>query len=469
MSSDIWDEFEKLAVAQGLVSVAEEEEREQEDASKMPARYDSISNDAIRLLYGLEPESIYEKGKSIIEIAHPETAIINRTYDAMNAVVENLHQRQDMMAHIALKMPSGHLTQHRYVAAKGDLVKAITRAAFTLDHKDEDELMTLADSCAERLVKGADIKKKSSLNKEAWVPLVAGGAALLGAAYYLFYGSTTAQNVYANANQVLEELADLSDRPYAATIKKDVEKIKTMAEQVYEAKGELSRIKSVDDATDYTEKQKANSQAIATRIKSYVAQLGKVEQAIPGWVAAIEADHSVGKEESSDWWAKMRGIQEYLPDFMRSDKDQLIEKLWGKRGITDSAMGLVGGPSETASQHSGGLLGAIQKDRAIMNTLMQRAEAQTQQREVEKVQETPAIQPTQPAPAPEPAPVPQQVASAPKQQSQFTTQTPQFSTQMPSPQADWVIPSHNSAPAAPTGGGAANVRPVGFAGLPSWE
>lgn len=444
MSSDIWDEFEKIAVAQGLVSLAEDEGREQEDPSKMPARYDSLSNDAIRLLYGIEPDLEAQNGhKSIIEIAHPETAVICRTYDAMNAVVENVQQRQDMMAYIALKMPNGHLTQHRYVAAKGDLVKALTSVAFTLDNKDEEELMVLADFCTERLVRG-DVKK-SEITKEALAPAliagVAGGAALLAATYHFFYGGTTAQNVYANANIVLDELADLADRPYAGTIRKDVEKIKTMAEKIYGLKGELINIKSVDDVLDFTESQKSKTEAIVTQVKDYLTQLTKVENAIPQWVAAIKSDNLVSKEESSNWFAKLRQFQRYLPDIMQRDPDQLIDALWGKRNVTDSLMGFIGGPGESASQHNGGLLEAIQQDKAGMLSMLQSAEGQMQERETEKAQE-------------------QQVAVQFSTQPQ-QNQTPQFTTQMPSQNAPWASQE-------PTGGGAARTRPEGFLDLPDW-
>src|SRR5690606_7934805 len=404
MSSDIWDEFEKIAVAQGLVSLAEDEEREQEDPSKMPARYDSLSNDAIRLLYGIEPDFEAQNGhKSIIEIAHPETAIVGRTYDAMNAVIENVQQRQDMMAYIALKMPNGHLTQHRYVAAKGDLVKTLTSVAFTLDHKEEDELMSLADSCTERLVNG-DLKKKYEITKEAVAPVfvagVAGGAALLAATYHFFYGGTTAQNVYANSNIVLDELSDLSSRPYASTIKRDVEKLKQMAESIYSLKGDLLNVKSVNDAAEFTEKQKAKADSIANQVNAYVEQLTKVESAIPQWVTVIKQDNLANKEESSNWFAKLKQFQKYLPDIMQSDPTQLIDALWGNRNITDSFMGFIGGPGENESQHEGGLLGAIKQDKAGMISMMQEAESKMEQHEAEKAQE-------------------QQVAT---QQVQFTTQ-----------------------------------------------
>ena len=99
MSQDIWEEFEKIAISQGLVSEADQND-------PIPGKTHSESfDDTISLLYGIKPESIYDNKKTIVENAHPETAVMMRAYDAMNGVVENLHQRQDMMAYIALKMP----------------------------------------------------------------------------------------------------------------------------------------------------------------------------------------------------------------------------------------------------------------------------------------------------------------------------------------------------------------------------
>ena len=57
MSHDIWDEFEKIAVAQGLISVAEEDGQ----SGTLPRSYDSLSDDAVRLLYNIKPESREEQ------------------------------------------------------------------------------------------------------------------------------------------------------------------------------------------------------------------------------------------------------------------------------------------------------------------------------------------------------------------------------------------------------------------------
>lgn len=392
--SEIWNEFEKIAAEQGLVTA----EDESESVRKTPVRYDSLSDDALRLLYGIEPESIFDKNKSIIEIAHPETAVVGRAYDAMNAVVENLHQRQDMMAYIALKQPNGHLTQRRYVAAKQDLINALVRSAFVLDNKDETELMSLADSCAERLDKHADQLIKQALGPAAAVGVAALGAAavaLLAGGLYTMYGATTAQNVKINAELVLEALQPLRDQVYADGIYTDVEKLKAMADEIYDVKDQLAQVQSVDVAINaaQSEKYTATVNNINTRIQNYITQLQKVGRAIPSWVSKIKLVHKTSDEEKSDWWAKLTGIFE---PYGWSDDETLIDRLIGQ--------------SNWMSQGStGGLYQAIQQDVEIMRQAINESRREVQQKQTE-IQSAPPPPPkpqnTQELPAPTPAPAP---------------------------------------------------------------
>ncbi len=434
--SDIWNEFEKIAVEQGLISTAKDEEREQEDPAKMPARYDSLSDDAIRLLYGVEPESIFEKNKTIIEIAHPETAIVGRTYDAMNAVIENLHERQDVMAYIALKMPNGHPAQRRYVAARQDLVNALVSSAFLLENKDESDLVTLADSCTERLV------KKNAILKEAVAPLivaaVVAAGALLGGAYYLGWGATTAQNVYANSQKVLEVLNSLSDKPYAAGIRTDVTKLMQMAQQVYAVKDQLAQVQSVDMAISAAQaaSHQAKVESINARISGYIAQLQKVYEAIPEWVNKIQVTHSTSTEVSSDWWAKLTGLVEPLYD---TDDEELIDALYGKGDWFGAG-------------RSGGLYQAIKEDIQKMSTAMQAGQRQVEQRAPQMIAEIQAPQ------------APQVPQTAQVQEPEYLIQEDQ------NPIRPGNLPSAIPAPelAEP---GAARVRqpePTGFGNLPIW-
>lgn len=444
--SDIWNEFEKIAVQQGLVSedglVSEaqneqNEERTSPEPSKMPDRYDSLSDDAVRLLYNVEPETIFEKGKTIIEVAHPETAVAMRAYDAMNAVWENEHQRQDMMAYIALKQPNGHHIQKRYVAAKQDLVGSLTRAAFLLDNREEYGLMTLADSCTERLIEGEDEKK--NFTKEAVDPLTigigVGVAALLGGAYYVLYGTTTATDVYRNSQQVLQALDSLNNQPYAAGIRKDVTNIMQMAQQVYALKNNLANIQSVDTAVKTVKDSKYQGlvEVTDTRIKNYVAQLHKVQAAIPGWIAKIKMVHNTSTEGQSDWWGKLRGLTD--PFFWSAD-ETLIDRLGGQKNWLGEGS-------------TGGLYEAIGKDIQLMSQAIQAAQQQVQQNPESlfgPAPQTPAPQ----TPIPQVQPAPQPVAQAP----------------VTVPASELPAPTPAPIPTPPSG--SARKPPTGFGGLPQW-
>ena len=353
MNQDIWDEFEKIAVAQGLISVAEEDGQ----SGTLPRSYDSISNDAIRLLYNIEPDP--EKKKNIIEFAHPETATVGRAYDAMNSVVENEQQRHDMMAYIALKMPNGQLTQRRYVAAKKELLNSLIRSAFTLDNQDEEGLMVLADSCAQRL-------EKNQIKKEAIAPLAVAGitavagiaAAVLGLGYYFFFGAPPAEDVYQNAQKVITALEELSDRSYAAPIRRDMTVVMSMAKQVYNVKTQLVPISSVDESISAAQQEDEKKKAeVAHQILSnYMAQLMKIKGAIKGWTSAIRIMTSEDTEERGSWSAKLHALTHSFKD---TPEETLIYALEGKADVFSAIKQLAPGKQESTS---GGLLGAIDQE-----------------------------------------------------------------------------------------------------------
>ena len=336
--SDIWNEFERIAVEQGLVTEA------QEKSETSPTRRNSLSDDAIRLLYGLEPETIFDKNdKNIIEVAHPETAVVGRAYDAMNAVIENEQQRHDMMTYIALKMPNGHLTQRRYVEAKQELINSLIRAAFTLDHKEEQELMALADSCAVRLD-----SHSNELVKNAWVQatLIGGAiAGVVGLSYYLIWGADTAQGVYVNSQKVLEAIPAVAGQSYAQGIQENISNLLEKAGEIYALKDELTTVDSIDKAANPANEMKVK--AILAKLKEYITQLRKVYQAIPSWVSKIEIAHSTTTQGDSDWWAKLKGLADPIYD---DDEEELVGALWGKSNWV--ASGRTGGLYEAIEMHN---------------------------------------------------------------------------------------------------------------------
>lgn len=429
--SDIWNEFEKIAVEQGLISVAKEDrkERKQEDPAKMPARYDSLSDDAIRLLYGVEPETIFEKNKTIIEIAHPETAVICRTYDAMNAVVENLHQRQDMMAYIALKMPNGHITQRRYVAAKQDLVNSLVRAAFLLENRDEEDLVTLADSCTERLVKGGGTE--NGIVKEALAPLAIAGIAagvgvLLGAANYFINGAPTAQNVYANSQIALEALNPLMAEPYAQGISTSLRQLMAATMQMKSIGDSLSRIQTVSTAVTVVQNNTSAAEKFQSRIQAHLEYLQAFAQAIPSWVVTIKKTAST--EAQSDWYAKLTGMLSTVWD---NDQQTLVKALAGEKAW----YGL--------GAQTGGLLEAIKNDIAAWSTKIQQGQGVVNQ----------AVQAVQ---VPQQMPQAQMQPQMVPQQAQPGGFTPGFLPE-PTPSPAAARPAPQPAPQPETG----------FAGLPT--
>jgi hypothetical protein len=143
-NSEIFNEFAKIAIKDGLITEAEEKETTNSNKD-----YD----DMIQMLYGIKPNG---DEKHIMEQAHPESpVIIAPSYDRLNGLVENPLERQNVMVGIARRPTHGHLTQHRYASAHQGLTEELVRIGFTMDNKDQDELRILADSCSQRIVKEA--------------------------------------------------------------------------------------------------------------------------------------------------------------------------------------------------------------------------------------------------------------------------------------------------------------------------
>ena len=344
------DEIEKFMykcmLSQGLISVAEEDGQ----SGTLPRSYDSLSDDAIRLLYNIEPEP--EKKKNIVEFAHPETFVVGRAYDAMNSIVENEQQHQDMMAYIALKMPNGQLTQRRYVAAKKELLDSLIRSAFTLDNQEEESLMVLADSCAQRL--------EERQIKKAIAPLAIAGiaAAVLGLGYYFFSGAPPAEDVYQNAQKVITALEPLSDRAYAAPIRRDMANAMNMAKQVYNVKTQLVPIHSVDESISAAQKEDEKNRAEAAHqiVTNYMNQLAKIKGAIKGWTSAIRIMAGEDTEERGSWSAKLHALTRSFTD---TPEETLIYALEGKSDAFSAIKQFAPGKQENTS---GGLLGAIDQE-----------------------------------------------------------------------------------------------------------
>lgn len=232
MKSEIFDEFAKLAIKQGLIKEAAEETN---------PRYSSRTLSDIEILYGIKPN---KDDGDMIGKAHPDPVYVAPAYDRMNGLVENQKEQQAISTYIALKPTDGKHIQERYVHAKADLVNELTKIAFMLDKKDEVELMKLADDCGGRLVKVA----------VAWfwwaIPALIG---LIGASSVASNQINSARGFVGDAGDLSAEMEDVIDT--YPEVEKDVQEymtivqeIKSEAKHVYEITANLSdKFRQIED------------------------------------------------------------------------------------------------------------------------------------------------------------------------------------------------------------------------------
>lgn len=204
--SEVFNNYLKLAKDAGLIS-SDDEIKKTADADTK-TRYDRYSFSDLEVLYGHKFEPNKEKDESIVDVAHPETMVVGPAYDAMNAVVENLHQRQDIMSYVALKDPDGHLVQRRYVAAADDLTKTLVSTGFAMDSADEADLMKLADSCASRIA--------GNIEKSAWMGMAASILLSVGPMIYNYVKKTEAEKTAKAVKTNPKARTILTKRPEAA-------------------------------------------------------------------------------------------------------------------------------------------------------------------------------------------------------------------------------------------------------------
>lgn len=262
--SDIFDEYAKIAVEQGLIKEAAEA------GDKTNQRFDSLSDDDIRSLYGVKPNG---EEKHILDQAHPESAFVAPAYDKMNGLVENLFERQDIMAWIATKPNDGKHTQERYVKASQDLTMALLNAAFLLDRTGDIELMKLADSCADRLT------------KEAIAPLAIAGIAAASAAVIGLvnnFGNMIDKDVGLNSERAISELTDLltgGDLPgkeeYVNSLISDITYIKGLNDELngfnidIDVKGNIDN--DISQGKSLLKKYTAGIKELSKRINSVIS------------------------------------------------------------------------------------------------------------------------------------------------------------------------------------------------------
>jgi hypothetical protein len=323
--SEIFDEYARIALEQGLITEAKAE-------SKKPnPRYDSLDLEAIEMLYGVKPNDKEDDSKSgfmsTLEKAHPEPVIVAPSYDKLNGLVENLIERQNVMVGIALKPNDGKLVQRRYVTAHNELLNELLKTAFMLDKKGEDDLMKLADSCSQRIVNENFIKEAWSwgdlwsglgIGVAAVAPIIAtiAGTAGTGAA---LLGGPVGWGIGAGVllvTSLLNNFGDNIDQGFVANCQRATECLQDVLDDPDEVKGigdDISRwmdtIRSAEDvfktAMDSTVEGKMEDVENGKNLLNKCFNVATIlSRDIPSWIRLLMATKDMpDKEKSNNLWA----------------------------------------------------------------------------------------------------------------------------------------------------------------------
>ena len=206
--SEIFDEYVKIMTDKGFVKKADL-------LTQHDKENDSDYAEKIKALYGIDIK-LNDSNKEIIEQAHPESVIIAPSYDKLNALVENINERHNVMVGIVNKTPNGNLTQHRY--ASKDLLDELIRLGFDLDNAGEDSLSKTADECA--LLLAQEEEKKIKKNAFNWF-------AIIKAVPYLLKGVAAVSTIAAIKTNIVGRISQ--------GVKPDAENAQTALVQLKEA------------------------------------------------------------------------------------------------------------------------------------------------------------------------------------------------------------------------------------------
>ncbi len=302
--SEVLELYAQAAIDAGLISEAQEETN---------PRYDTHDMKAIEILYGVQPNG--EKD-DILDKAHPKPAIVAPAYDRVNALVENLKERQNVMADIARKPNDGKHTQERYVKAQRELFREFKKATLLLERKNEDSnLIRLADKCSEQIV------------KESLLFLVPTAAAIWGGvrAVEEIMESMEENTVGAAAGNAEEKLGDLIEDGEGAfdqfsDLLESISSLREASEKVSELdvtgvgapKSKEQAEQAVNSAVSL-EKQKAFQ-----IIDYYRKVMSVISRALPKYIKLLKVMDAEAGGQS--WWATVgRWIYETdLPDAIES-------------------------------------------------------------------------------------------------------------------------------------------------------
>ena len=281
--TDIFNEYAKIAIEQGLISEADTETNQ---------RYDTKTLSDIELLYGIKLND-QKPDENIHDKAYKPIGIVD-CYDRANGLGKTPQQSQAIGIGITRKHQNGLLDNHRYATqvenvakANNDLLNEVIKTAFWADKENEKELMILADSCAERLVKKADAAGAAGLYggtaavgvgaamllplaSMGWLLPIVGAVAGIAMAVHYFSDPKT-QGLKKDAERTLNEINSLSDdeKEKISPFINVLSKLKDMADNYISTNDNLTKmLLTIASASNDDEKKLAIAKNAASYIQS---------------------------------------------------------------------------------------------------------------------------------------------------------------------------------------------------------
>lgn len=289
-----------------------------EDESKK-----SSEIDAIELLYGKKKD--IKSNEELLQEAHPETTVVNTSYDLMNSVVEDLHQRQSIMVDIANKNPRVLQTNFRYVKASEDLMQETTKLAFLLENKKQYNLMSAADGVTIELEKVAHPAAALGWFALKFIGTLAAGT---GVAALIANSNPNSQGLQNDIKRAIKELIDVTEEhpkytssfgPYMKLLNRTSQVISNLDELDLEFSNQKAQIAALPGAEKMNAvismyNQLASSkqdEKILALIKECNDLLFSVVETTPNIINVLSKISTL-KDSSSTFMSFMKSVKDFI-------------------------------------------------------------------------------------------------------------------------------------------------------------
>ena len=310
--SAIFESYAKIAQDKGLLKTAQTKEskelKEYKDAVYPRVGSDTLST--IEALYGVKPDrpKSMEYEHNISEVAHPKSLVIAPAYDRLNALVENVNERQRILINIMQKPVNGNLTQKRYAS---DLMNELVKVATDLDNHDIAPLRTLADTCIDQLNKQAIIQFLG-IGLWGWAAI---SSAVLGAAYLFNHINDPDKGLVHNLDNALEKLdaligEDWFHQTFYATLKpeyisklkkfkSDLQALKNAAEDFNKIEDNLHQLKTLEELVATS---KESGQETVHKAEEFRHFLTNIDPEIKQMISELSDTHVNDMQIKDETW-----------------------------------------------------------------------------------------------------------------------------------------------------------------------